>query len=88
MQGLVPLLQEAVIAMPCVSADGKPTESGVATLRSIKAGASTPGEIAAATGRQLFLIRSGLRELVGAGLVELKGDKYTVTADGEKVLAK
>lgn len=72
--------------MPCVSPDGKPTESGMAMLRSIKSGASSPSEIAASTGRQLFLIRSGLRELVTAGLVELRGEKYFLTAAGEKAV--
>ena len=72
--------------MPCVSADGKLTESGIATLKSIKAGSSSPNEIASATGRQLFLVRSGLRELVGAGLVELREEKYQLTAAGEKAI--
>jgi predicted transcriptional regulator len=75
-----------VIAMPCVSPDGKLTESGIATLKSIKVGASSPNEIALATGRQLFLVRSGLRELVGAGLVELREEKYKLTAEGEKAI--
>jgi predicted transcriptional regulator len=73
-----------VIAMPCVSPDGKLTESGIATLKSIKAGALSPNEIAVATGRQLFLVRSGLRELAGAGLVKLNEEKYQLTAAGEK----
>jgi len=75
-----------VIAMPCMSPDGKPTESGLATLRAIKGGASTQSDIAAATNRQLFLIRSGLRELVSAGLVATSGDRYNLTAAGEKAL--
>jgi len=75
-----------VIAMPCVSPDGKLTESGIATLRSIKAGSASPNEIAASTGRQLFLIRSGLRELAVAGLVELRDNRYLLTAAGEKAI--
>jgi predicted transcriptional regulator len=71
--------------MPCVS-DGKPTESGIATLKAIKSGPSTTSEIASVTGRELFLVRSGLRELVGAGLVEITGDKYRLTAQGEKLI--
>ena len=73
--------------MPCMSPDGKPTESGIATLKAIKAGASTPSEIAVTTGRQLFLVRSGLRELVSAGLVESIEDRYRLTADGEKLIS-
>ncbi len=75
-----------MITMPCVSPDGKLTESGITTLKSIKAGASTPIEIANATSRQLFLIRSGLRELAGAGLVEFRQEKYHLTVTGEKTI--
>ena len=75
-----------MIAMPCMSPDGKPTESGVATLKAIKEGAFTPSEMATATSRQLFLVRSGLRELVGAGLIESVEDKYKLTSNGEKLI--
>lgn len=70
--------------MPCTSPDGKPTESGVATLKAVKEGASTPQEIAAKTGRPLFLVRSGLRELVNAGFLEIREDRHRLTAEGEK----
>jgi predicted transcriptional regulator len=75
-----------VIALPCVSPDGKPTKSGLATLNSIKTGASSPKEIADATGQPLFRVRSGLRELVNAGFVELSEEKYRLTDEGEKIL--
>jgi predicted transcriptional regulator len=75
-----------VIALPCVSPDGKPTKTGLATLNSIKTGASSPREIADATGQPLFRVRSGLRELVKAGFVELSEEKYLLTDEGEKVL--
>jgi predicted transcriptional regulator len=69
-----------------VSPDGKPTKSGLATLNSIKTGASSPKEIADATGQPLFRVRSGLRELVNAGFVELSEEKYRLTDEGEKIL--
>jgi len=75
-----------VIAMPCVSPDGKPTPSGMATLKAVKGGASTPEAISDATGQPLFRVRSGLRELVGAGFLELSDDNYLLTPDGESVL--
>jgi len=75
-----------VIALPCVSPDGKPTKTGLATLSSIKTGASSPKEIADATGQPLFRVRSGLRELVNAGFVELSEEKYRLNDEGEKVL--
>jgi len=72
--------------LPCVSPDGKPTKTGLATLSSIKTGASSPKEIADATGQPLFRVRSGLRELVNAGFVELSEEKYRLNDEGEKVL--
>jgi len=69
--------------MPCTSPDGKPTESGVATLKAIKDGAASPQEIAVKTGRPLFLVRSGLRELVAAGFLRLDGERHALTAEGE-----
>ncbi len=72
--------------MPCVSPDGKPTSSGMATLKAVKGGASTPKEISDATGQPIFRVRSGLRELVGAGFLELSDDDYLLTPDGESVL--
>ena len=75
-----------MIAMPCVSPDGKPTSSGLATLKAVKGGASSPREIGDATGQPLFRVRSGLRELVSAGFLELSEYKYILTSDGENVL--
>lgn len=72
--------------MPCVSPDGKPTSSGLATLKAVKGGASSPREIGDATGQPLFRVRSGLRELVSAGFLELSEYKYILTSDGENVL--
>jgi predicted transcriptional regulator len=68
--------------MPCVSPDGKPTASGITTLKSLKDGALTPEEVAAKTGQPLFRVRSGLRELKNAGFVEEAGDKYVLSQKG------
>ena len=75
-----------MIILPCVSPDGKPTKSGLTTMNSIKAGASSPKKIADATGQPLFRVRSGLRELVNAGFVELSEEKYRLTDEGENIL--
>ncbi len=72
--------------MPCVSPDGKPTSTGMTTLNAVKAGASTQKEVANATGQPMFRIRSGLRELVNAGFLELVDEKYALTVVGEQVL--
>ena len=84
---MVSLLQEAVIDMPCVSPDGKPTKSGIATLSAIKNGALTPEAVSEKTGQALFKVRSGLRELVKAELVEQKDKNYKLTPKAEQLLA-
>jgi predicted transcriptional regulator len=72
--------------MPCVSPDGKPTSSGMAVLKSLKDGALTPEEIAGKTGQPLFRVRSGLRELKNAGLIEENMDKYALSKTGETAI--
>ena len=81
------MLQEAVIDMPCVSPDGKPTKSGMATLSAIKDGALTAEDVTEKTGQPLFKVRSGLRELAKAGLVEQKDENYKLTPKAEQLLA-
>ena len=65
--------------MPCVSPDGKPSETGIVTLKAVQAGADTPEKVQEATGNPMFKVRSGLRDLVNAGYLELKGGKYSLT---------
>jgi len=72
--------------MACVSPDGKPTESGMAMLAALNAGKSSPEDIAAEAGRPLFRVRSGLRELLGAGLVSESGESFALTEQGKAVL--
>ncbi|MCW4022984.1 MAG: helix-turn-helix domain-containing protein [Candidatus Bathyarchaeota archaeon] len=72
--------------MPCVSADGKPTKSGIATLSALKNGASTPKAVSEVTGQPMFKVRSGLRELVAAGFVKKVDDKYKLTPQGSKLV--
>ncbi len=76
-----------MIDLPCVSADGKPTKSGIATLSALKSGVSTPKAVAESTGQPLFKVRSGFRELVKAGFVKQVGDKYQLTQEGSKIVA-
>jgi predicted transcriptional regulator len=72
--------------MPCVSPDGKPTSTGLATLKSLKDGALSPEEVAIKTGQPLFRVRSGLRELKNSGLVEEANDKYTLSKTGQTAI--
>jgi len=72
--------------MPCVSPDGKPTSSGMATLKSLKNGELTPEEIASKTGQPLFRVRSGLREHKNAEFVEEADGKYTLSKNVETTI--
>ena len=72
--------------MPCVSPDGKPTTNGMATLKALRNAVLSPEEIAVKTGQPLFRIRSGLRELKSAGLVEETEDKYKLSKTGETAI--
>jgi predicted transcriptional regulator len=72
--------------MPCVNPDGKPTESGVKMLHSLKAGKASPEEIASATGMPLFRVRSGIRELAAAGYCVDSAGLYVLTEQGLAIL--
>jgi predicted transcriptional regulator len=69
--------------MPCVNPEGKPTETGKKVLQALRDnGLCTAEKVAETTGIALFRIRSGLRDMVEAELVELVGDKYNITEKG------
>ena len=72
--------------MACISPDGKPTESGAKMLRALKLGLGSPEKVAQSTSLPLFRVRSGLRELTQAGLVDQKDDKYEITEKGEELV--
>jgi predicted transcriptional regulator len=72
--------------MPCISPDGKPTSTGMASLKSLKEGPLTPEEVAGKTGQPLFKVRSGLRELKNAGFVEEAAEKYVLSKNGSNAI--
>ncbi|MCS6831028.1 MAG: hypothetical protein RMM08_08395 [Armatimonadota bacterium] len=71
--------------MACISANGTLTESARRMLQTLQSPV-TPEEVAQATSLPLFRVRSGLRELAQAGLVEEKGGLYTLTEAGRQKL--
>lgn len=73
--------------MPCISPDGKPTSTGINTLNALKDGGLTPEQVSAKTGQPLFRVRSGLRELKGAGFVQEESEKYALTQKGKAVIS-
>ena len=73
--------------MACISPDGKPTESGMTILHVLEAGLRSPDDVALETGRPMYAVRSGLRELAGAGLVVEKGHDYELSAYGSELVS-
>jgi len=59
----------------------------MATLSAIKNGVSTPEAVSEKTGQPLFKVRSGLRELAKAELVEQKDENYKLTSKAEQLLS-
>jgi predicted transcriptional regulator len=72
--------------MACVNPDGTLSPSATALLKSLETPLG-PEEIAARLGSPLFKVRSSLRELVAAGLVEVREDKYLASEEGKKRVA-
>ncbi len=69
--------------MACISADGTLTESARRMLEVLQ-NPATPEDVAQATGLPLFRVRSGLREMAQAGLVEEKEGRYALTEAGKQ----
>lgn len=67
--------------MACVNSDGTLTPSAETVLQKART-PLTDVELAQATGLALFRIRSSLRELVEAGLLQKSEDHYIVTEIG------
>jgi predicted transcriptional regulator len=69
--------------MACVNPDGTLSPTAKALLKSLETPLGVE-EIAARLGSPLFKVRSSLRELVEAGLVEAREDNYIVSEEGKK----
>jgi DNA-binding IclR family transcriptional regulator len=67
--------------MACINPDGTLTASAQMMLNALRTPA-TPVELAQRTERPLFRVRSTLRELAEAGLVEEHEGRYRLTAEG------
>lgn len=72
--------------MACISPDGKPTESGTKMLRALQLRLRSPEEIAEEASLPLFRVRSGLRELIQAGLANQKAEEYELTEKGTELI--
>jgi predicted transcriptional regulator len=71
--------------MACVNPDGTISETAKSILRAVQ-NPMTVQEAAAESKQPLFVVRSALRELNGAGLVEETDGKYVITTEGQESL--
>jgi len=55
-------------------------------FRVLNTGPVSPEEIAQKTGLPMYRVRGGLRDLVPAGYVIQKGDKYQLTEKGAELI--
>ncbi len=73
--------------MPCIDSSGQMTEMARTMLAALSDGA-TLSELAQKTGLALYRVRSAVRELVEAGLVEAKDETHVLTEAGRAALAR
>ena len=71
--------------MACINAQGELTESAQKILAALD-GPATADAVAERTNLPLFRVRSGLREMAEAGLVEAQEGVYALTGRGRSVL--
>lgn len=72
--------------MPCMDSSGQVNELARKILAALAEGAPL-SEVAKKTDLPLYRIRSGVRELAEAGLVETKDETYVVTEAGRAAMA-
>ncbi len=72
--------------MACINAHGELTESARHLLEALLQPASADA-VARHTNLPLFRVRSGLREMGQAGMVETDGETYSMTERGRSLLS-
>lgn len=73
--------------MACINNDGTLTESAKRLLGKLTVPCA-PEELSQRMGQPLFRIRSSLREMEGAGLVQPIEGKFLITEAGRKLTAE
>lgn len=76
--------------MACVNDDGSLSQSGIAILNAVSTSSSLE-DIQRRSSLPMYRVRSGLRDLVDAGLVELsptKENEYILTIGGKEALVR
>ena len=72
--------------MTCINTEGTLTESGRQMFLALNSGWLTAEEIMQKTGLHAYRVKGGLRDLVKAGFVAQKDDKYNLTEKGAALL--
>ena len=73
--------------MACVEPDGTLSESAKELLK-ITESPATPEDISSRLGQPLFKVRSSLRELAQAGLIQEEGGAFSTTEVGRERLSR
>jgi predicted transcriptional regulator len=71
--------------MPCINSSGELSESGRGILAAL-INPMTLEKVAEHTRQPLYRIRSGVREMIQAGLIEEKNGTYSATAAGRALV--
>jgi len=72
--------------MPCIDDSGNLSESGKALITALSKDSLDVKEISSRLGVPLFKVRSSIRELIEANLIEEENKKYILTEEGKKFL--
>jgi predicted transcriptional regulator len=72
--------------MPCIDDSGNLSDSGKALLAALSKENLGVKELSSQIGVPLFKVRSSIRELVEAGLLEESAEKYSLTESGKTYL--
>ncbi len=72
--------------MPCIDDNGNLSDSGKALINALSKKSLDVKEISSQINVPLFKIRSSIRELIEANLIEESNDKYKLTEKGKTFL--
>jgi predicted transcriptional regulator len=72
--------------MPCIDDSGNLSDSGKALLSALSKEQLDVKTISSQIGVPLFKVRSSIRELVEAGLIQESNEKYSLTEEGKNFL--
>ena len=72
--------------MPCIDDEGNISDSGIALIKALSKERLDVKALSSQIGVPLFKVRSSIREMVEAGLLEESDEKYNLTEKGKTFL--